>query len=171
MVYDHAAIQLRGPDALTNFSTPVVQKQEQEYNKTSSGYNSGNESNNTVKSPKSVLRSVSTTESHSQAEAESHSAISSPSPSINDAVVADESLPIFPASDDVFNLFENPVPVPDLFDQVGFSDSIFGWDDMLIGSNVDFGFGFGDGFSTWQTDDYFQQDFGDIFGSDPLAAL
>ncbi|KAL0447817.1 UNVERIFIED_CONTAM: Ethylene-responsive transcription factor C [Sesamum latifolium] len=122
MVYDHAAIQLRGPDALTNFSTPSVK-----HNKTSSGYNSGDESHSNVTSPKSVLRD-----------------------------------------------FENPVPVPDLFDEAGLSDNnIFGLDldsceDVLVGPNTDLGIRSGP--SKWQADDFFQ-DFGDIFGSDPLVAL
>ncbi|KAL0393640.1 UNVERIFIED_CONTAM: Ethylene-responsive transcription factor C [Sesamum latifolium] len=169
-VYDHAAIQLRGPDALTNFSTPPAKD-----NKTSSGYNSGEESHNNAKSPKSVLRFVSAADSQAEAEAEAESSsVFSPS---NDAVSRKENddeifsdFSIFPPN--LFTEFENPVPVPDLFnDQMGFSDNIFGMDfncgnDMLIGSSTDPGFGS----STWQTDDYFQ-DFGDIFGSDPLVAL
>ncbi|KAI3468649.1 hypothetical protein Pfo_025312 [Paulownia fortunei] len=152
MVYDHAAIQLRGPDALTNFSTPPVQD-----NKTSSGYNSGEESHNNAKSPKSVLRFVSAADSQAEAEAEAE---------------ADSSSIFSPLTppDDLFTEFSNSVPAPDLFDQTGFSNNLFGMDfscnDMLIGSSTDFGFGS----STWQADDYFQ-DFGDIFGSDPLVAL
>ncbi|KAG8375067.1 hypothetical protein BUALT_Bualt10G0061700 [Buddleja alternifolia] len=177
MVYDHAAIQLRGPDALTNFSTPPAKD-----NKSSSGYNSGEEShNNVVKSPKSVLRFVSAADSQADGEAEAEAEAESSSffsPS-NDAVLGKEiedenftNFSVFPPSDDLFREFENPVPVPDLFDQTGFSDNIFGLDfdccsdSMLIGSSIDFGFGS----STWQTDDYFH-DFVDVFGSDPLVAL
>lgn len=55
MVYDNAAIKLRGPDALTNFVTPPA-KEKPELNLASiSGYESGEESNN-LASPTSVLR-------------------------------------------------------------------------------------------------------------------
>ncbi|KZV31776.1 hypothetical protein F511_00580 [Dorcoceras hygrometricum] len=152
MVYDHAAIQLRGPDALTNFSTPTVLD-----NKKSSGYNSGDESHNTASalSPKSVLRFDSKPEAQP--------------PSTNCPVSIDEDSQIFPPKVDLFSGFENPVP--DLFDQTGLLGDIFGADfdscgQMLIGSTHDFALDFG----LWQTDDYFQ-DFGDIFGSDPLVAL
>ncbi|XP_073025053.1 pathogenesis-related genes transcriptional activator PTI6-like [Primulina eburnea] len=56
MVYDNAAIKLRGPDALTNFSTPTVKEMSPEINVTSlSGYDSVDESHN-LTSPTSVLR-------------------------------------------------------------------------------------------------------------------
>ncbi|XP_073284958.1 ethylene-responsive transcription factor CRF2-like [Primulina huaijiensis] len=154
MVYDQAAIKLRGPDALTNFSTPTVLD-----NKTSSGYNSGEESSNTARSPKSVLRFVSEPEADREAE--------SSSVSVKDN---DEDSPIFPPKDELFSGVETPAPVPvlDLFDQTGY---IFGANfdccsgHMLIGSSRDLGL-----WPTWQADDYFQ-DFGDAFGSDPLVAL
>ncbi|GFP86691.1 ethylene-responsive transcription factor crf2 [Phtheirospermum japonicum] len=168
MVYDHAAIQLRGPDALTNFSTPRARD-----NRTSSGYNSGEEShNNASKSPKSVLRCISAADSHAEPEAEAEagaetcSIFSPPDDAVlrkgNDDVNRFSDFSIFPPGDDLF---------ADLFDQTGFSGDLFGSDffcpdDMLIGSSYDFGFGL----STWQADDYFQ-DIGDIFGSDPLVAL
>ncbi|KAI7749458.1 hypothetical protein M8C21_010681 [Ambrosia artemisiifolia] len=62
MVYDNAAIKLRGPDALTNFVTPPP-KHELSVPSTS-GYESGAESNN-LQSPTSVLR-FETTESNSK---------------------------------------------------------------------------------------------------------
>ncbi|KAG8382169.1 hypothetical protein BUALT_Bualt05G0048700 [Buddleja alternifolia] len=155
MVYDHAAIQLRGPDALTNFTTPVG------YNRTSLGYNWGDES------PKSVLRFDSAAESRAETEAEAES--SAVFSSSDDAVL----MTVFPQSDDLFLNLENPGLVPDLFNETGLSENIFGssfesCDSMLIGSGTHFGFGFG--FSTFQSDDYLQE-FGDVFGSDPLMAL
>ncbi|KAJ4711948.1 Ethylene-responsive transcription factor [Melia azedarach] len=59
IVYDNAAIQLRGPDALTNFATPPPKFPLQEKHAVSSGYNSGEESHNNINnlsSPVSVLR-------------------------------------------------------------------------------------------------------------------
>ncbi|XP_009603046.1 ethylene-responsive transcription factor CRF2 [Nicotiana tomentosiformis] len=175
MVYDHAAIQLRGPDALTNFATPPPAKT----TSCSSGYNSGGESHNVQRSPKSVLRCASTSfeESQNNEEAEAESIPSLPFESAqknsdfrdeNDISNFCEFPPfesLFP--DDLF-LFENPVPIPDLFEPVALPDNIFGetCSDMFIGSSNDFGFGS----SSWPEDDYFQ-DIGDIFGSDPLMAL
>ncbi|CAI9775768.1 unnamed protein product [Fraxinus pennsylvanica] len=173
MVYDHAAIQLRGPDALTNFSVPPQME-----NKTNSGYNSGEDSHNTLKSPKSVLRFVSAADSQTEVEAEAEAESSSFFSPPNDAVPLKENeditlwenfsdCPIFPSVEDMFREFDDPLPVPDLFDETGFADSVFGLDfdccdDMLVGSSYNTGFG--------QADDYFQ-DFGDIFGSDPLVVL
>ncbi|KAF3660451.1 Ethylene-responsive transcription factor CRF2 [Capsicum annuum] len=60
MVYDNAAIKLRGPDALTNFITPPKPAPEPEPEPeisvpSHSGYESGNDSRN-IPSPTSVLR-------------------------------------------------------------------------------------------------------------------
>lgn len=175
MVYDHAAIQLRGPDALTNFAIPPA--------KTScSGYNSGEESHNDQRSPKSVLRcaSASFEESQNNEEAEAESLPSLPTESVkktsdfrdeNDISMSENfcDFPPFESyfSDDLFQ-FENPVPIPDLFEPTALPDNIFGetCSDMFIGLSTDFGFGS----SSWPEEDYFQ-DFGDVFGSDPLVAL
>ncbi|XP_071709474.1 ethylene-responsive transcription factor CRF4 [Rutidosis leptorrhynchoides] len=63
MVYDNAAIKLRGPDALTNFVTPPAKETTPEVNVPStSGYESGDDSNN-LPSPTSVLRFESETNS------------------------------------------------------------------------------------------------------------
>ncbi|EPS71273.1 hypothetical protein M569_03486, partial [Genlisea aurea] len=141
MVYDHAAITLRGPDALTNFSNPAPE------DKKSSGYNSG-EDDSDIKSPSSVLRFVSPAVSQS-----------------NDAVCQEENFSIFPSHEDFFPDFENPLPVPDLFDQPDFFQLDLSAD-MLIGSCTDIGFVS----QSWPSDDYFQ-DFGDILCSDPLVVL
>lgn len=67
MVYDNAAIKLRGPDALTNFVNPPPAKEKPDIKVASppSGYESGEESHNLC-SPTSVLR----LRSHSNEEAE-----------------------------------------------------------------------------------------------------
>ncbi|CAA3010251.1 ethylene-responsive transcription factor CRF2 [Olea europaea subsp. europaea] len=190
MVYDHAAIKLRGPDALTNFYTitqpppEVLNKTStgynsgensspaETYNKTSSGYNSGEESNNNgVKSPKSVLLFNFVSDSKADAEAQP----TTPFIRSDDAVLNENDnfsdFSMFSADDDLFPQFENRV-VPDLFDQTGLPDNVFGFEDfvccgdLVLGSSDDYW----DGSSMLQTDDYFH-DFGDIFGSDPLVAL
>ncbi|XP_059298858.1 ethylene-responsive transcription factor CRF4-like [Lycium ferocissimum] len=55
MVYDNAAIKLRGPDALTNFITPPTKEKSEVNVSSNSGYESGDESHN-ICSPTSVLR-------------------------------------------------------------------------------------------------------------------
>ncbi|KAL3362398.1 hypothetical protein AABB24_015005 [Solanum stoloniferum] len=164
MVYDHAAIQLRGPDALTNFATPPATKT------SCSGYNSGEESHNDQRSPKSVLRCASTSFDESQnneeAEAESLSILPSDIRDKN-GISMSENFCDFPPfesfiPDDLFQ-FENPVTISDLFEPITLPDC----NNMLFGSSTtDFGFGS----SSWPEEDFFQ-DFGDVFGSDPLVAL
>ncbi|GMI95478.1 TARGET OF MONOPTEROS 3, cytokinin response factor 2 [Hibiscus trionum] len=159
MVYDNAAIQLRGPDALTNFTTPHLKPL------SSSEYNSVEESHNTTTnlcSPTSVLRcpSPSTDEADSQSIKESREIESEPRDVLDKYCCISGENP----SDFSDNLFCIPSDifssVPNLFD-----------DDTSLGdlySDFDFEFG---GFTSWQpADDHFQ-DIGDLFGSDPLLAI
>lgn len=69
MVYDNAAIKLRGPDALTNFITPPIKEKPEVNVASNSGYESGDESHN-LSSPTSVLR-FRTSESSEEAEQQS----------------------------------------------------------------------------------------------------
>ncbi|CAI9759360.1 unnamed protein product [Fraxinus pennsylvanica] len=138
-------------------------------NKTNSGYNSGEESNNNgVKSPKSVLLFNSLSDSQADAEAEPTMSFIRPDDAVLNGNDNFSDFSVFSADDDLFP----PFVVPDLFDQTGFPDSVFGFEDfdccggLFSGSSNDYR----DGSSMLQTDDYFQ-DFGDIFGSDPLVAL
>ncbi|XP_022773380.1 ethylene-responsive transcription factor CRF2-like [Durio zibethinus] len=179
MVYDNAAIQLRGPDALTNFATPQ-QKSIQDKNcqkpLSSSDYNSGEESHNTnLCSPTSVLRcpSLSTDEVDSQSVKESREIGSEPRDVLDDlCCISGENFSDF---SDYSSLFPSDIfsSVPNLFDNntslhEGFFKDDFG--NGFLSSGGDFEFGF-DGFSSWQhVDDHFQ-DIGDLFGSDPLVAI
>lgn len=160
MVYDNAAIQLRGPDALTNFVPPPPKPV------SSSGYNSGDESHNTLCSPTSVLRFFSPageTESQSPKPVKSSpdnqetTTTTCVSENFSDYLPFDSLIP-----NDILE-FQYSVADP-------FNDSIIseGCNDTFLFSGVDFGFGHSS--STWQKDDYFQ-DIGDLFGLDPLVAL
>ncbi|MBA0713702.1 hypothetical protein Golax_012720 [Gossypium laxum] len=176
MVYDNAAIKLRGPDAPTNFSNPKLQDKNSQKPLSSSDYHSGEESHNTnLCSPTSVLRclSLSADEGDSQSVKESRELRSEPGAVVDDSCFtlgekfsefSDQSS-LFPS--DIFN------SVPELFDDTTSFHDCFLKDDFsngFLSSGGDFEFGFG-GFSRWQrVDDHFQ-DIGDLFGSDPLVAI
>ncbi|KAI3727701.1 hypothetical protein L6452_16319 [Arctium lappa] len=187
MVYDHAAIQLRGPDALTNFTIPSpenLQLPEKKLSSVDSGYNSGEESqtNNKASSPKSVLRFSSSSTDECVAESTQHSplndAVNEPSELTENNGSVSENFSDFQPFTDTFStsdLFDFPDFVPDIYDPTSFSDSMFHSSDpseAFFGFANDFGFGSGSGSgsSSWPADDYLQ-DFGDVFGSDPLVAL
>ncbi|KAL8111441.1 ethylene-responsive transcription factor CRF1-like [Apium graveolens] len=180
MVYDHAAIKLRGPHALTNFSTPPLKVvPEKNPSPTCSGYDSGHESNNTttttnICSPKSVLGFVTVCNEESNDDTKSTS-------TVTDTVKVAESFTDFLGTNDgtscpsfTENLFDFQCSPLDLFDQMGYQmgqpGSLFDdcCSDVFIGSGQDIGFGFGS--DVWMDDEGFQ-DFGDIFGSDPLVVL
>ncbi|KAI5655373.1 hypothetical protein M9H77_32560 [Catharanthus roseus] len=179
MVYDHAAIQLRGPDALTNFTTPPPKVSTPPPESTSSGYNSGDESHNDARSPKSVLRFVSSSNEDAEEESPHYEAVKESrecsSGGSDDVSVSENFSDYSLFSNDIFG-FENPVSdFSDLFGGEGisaFEESSFDCGNTFIQSStindhMDFGFGS----NPWSTTDDFFQDFGDIFGSDPLVAL
>ncbi|KAK9079750.1 hypothetical protein SSX86_001423 [Deinandra increscens subsp. villosa] len=169
MVYDHAAIQLRGPHALTNFTVPPPEPEEKKPSPVSSCYNSGEDSHNhcnknKATSPKSVFRfsDESTAESTHNDAGKEGSEIS------GDTAAAPENFSGFPPFHfSTSDLFDFPDIIPDIFDPTGISGMPFHDSDpvgMFIDSTIDVGF------APWPADDY-SNDFGDIFGSDPLVSL
>lgn len=155
MVYDNAAIQLRGPHALTNFATPKAGPI------TSSSYNSDDEEeagahHPPMCSPTSVLRydpePKKKTESNTRPVKEE----------IQTTSFFDS---LFPS-----DFFDFDSTVPDLFDQPGLEGHVFGDDCKGIFGYGGDDFGFGLGLPWWPSNDHFQ-DIGEIFGPDPLVAL
>ena len=188
MVYDNAAIQLRGPDALTNFAfTPAPVKSSPENNIPVVGKfpceNSVDESQNNNNSPISVLRSpsLSNEEADSQS-SETTSTIREMTQDIGDyrdlreESCVSENFSEYSTFDSLIpdDIFDFRSSVPELlFDETSMMENVFGEDfgvgvggDMFLSSCESFGFGY----SRWPVDDYFQ-DIGDIFGSDSLMAL
>ncbi|KAI3716784.1 hypothetical protein L1987_67924 [Smallanthus sonchifolius] len=156
MVYDHAAVQLRGPHALTNF-TVYPPGPEKKSSPVSSCYNSGEDS------PKSVLRFSSASTDESTAESTQNDVVNDASDITGDDAAASDNLSSFQPFDAPFSdLFDFPDPILDIFIPTTISEPFQNSDpiDMFIDS----------GFNTWPTDDCFNE-FGDIFGSDPLVSL
>ncbi|XP_022958372.1 ethylene-responsive transcription factor CRF2-like [Cucurbita moschata] len=166
MVYDNAAIQLRGPDALTNFTTQSPKK--------CSAYDSGEESNNNICSPTSVLRCPSPPNEEAQSQLPGEPDNSSVSENFSSEFSDFSSYSDTFIPDDIF-AFESSIPTL-LDDEIGLhhQTNFFGDDSFFNGvfhSPIEeTGFGFGFEYPTPPTDDFFQ-DFSDVFGSDPLVAL
>ncbi|KAK7815279.1 ethylene-responsive transcription factor CRF4 [Quercus suber] len=196
MVYDNAAIKLRGPDALTNFVTPPPRpKEKPEINVASvSGYDSGDEFHN-LSSPTSVLqyRTQSSEEEEAEPPKQEPEPVHEPVPNSEpqqqheqplvvedmfqecqgETSVSDDLgdfLPIdLPCFDDVFNFSAPDSTVlfePPLFFDDPIPDDIF---------KDDFGALFGDSFGSTSTsttmnqgDDYFEDI---LLGLDPLVML
>ncbi|KAK8537946.1 hypothetical protein V6N13_096258 [Hibiscus sabdariffa] len=164
MVYDNAAIQLRGLDALTNFLTPQQKSSIQEKADKKSLSNSKEESHKTDPcSPTSVLRchSLSVDEVDSQSVKESCETRNKSQDAVDDfCCLSGENFSDF---SDYSSLFSGDIfsSVSDFFDDIG---------DGLLSSCGDFKFGFGDSSSFQHIDDHFQ-DIGDLFGSDPLLVI
>ncbi|XP_061337842.1 ethylene-responsive transcription factor CRF1-like [Gastrolobium bilobum] len=160
IVYDNAAIQLRGADALTNFIMPPAENID----------NGEGSRNNSLLSPTSVLQCCSLSEevesvtarddvvdiptSESRDECE-YSCVSGNS--------SDEfkSESMFPIPSDMLFDFQSTFPAP---------ESIFFADDfpeIFVTSSDSFDFSF----TNWHMDDDNFKDIGDLFVSDPLVAL
>ncbi|XP_030453879.2 ethylene-responsive transcription factor CRF1-like [Syzygium oleosum] len=176
LVYDHAAIQLRGPDALTNFATPPPLQLAAMSPPTPPAKGSGE-----ARSPTSVLRCLPDDAEDSQGsagdaakeEARGDESCASAENLSEHSTTSFESL--FP--DDFFDFRSS---APSLFDEyASFGDSMFKDEAGDFSSNPfmnpgdDFGFGFWPGFgsSRWSADDDHFQDIGDLFGSDPQLAM
>ncbi|GAB2296698.1 hypothetical protein Dimus_035699 [Dionaea muscipula] len=183
IVYDNAAIQLRGPDAFTNFATRRQLPPAKNPGPACSGYNSGEDeshNHNALCSPTSVLRFQITNE-----EPGYNSPGSEPIPGCcikkeNDQFVSENfSKEHETISESVESLFPSDCfgldsyssgPVPDLFDPLGLDGHIFV--DDYGGTLLTLGHDFRFGSWTWPDDDYDHlQDIGDLFGSDQLGAL
>ncbi|XP_013626211.1 PREDICTED: ethylene-responsive transcription factor CRF1 [Brassica oleracea var. oleracea] len=166
IVYDNAAIQLRGPNALTNFSPPPpppATENGEEASKEMDGVSDITTSGGgeCLGSPVSVLQTPFSGESTAAiAVKEEFSGVSTtavevkeePSLTVSDTFT-DFSSPLF-LHDDVFGF---PTTMPDCFGDEFFAD-------------MSFGFGSGSGFPSWHVEDHFQ-DIGDLFGSDPLLTV
>ncbi|EOA16937.1 hypothetical protein CARUB_v10005160mg [Capsella rubella] len=191
MVYDNAAIQLRGPDALTNFSVnpttttktekkspppSPVKKQKKKNNKikksvTASSSVSGSSSNDCLCSPVSVLRSSFTVDEFSESSSPAAAAVvvkEEPSMTTVSETFSDFSAPLF-SDDDLFDFRSSVVP-----DYLGLGGGDLFGEDIFTAemcTDMNFGFDFGSsGLSSWHMEDHFQ-DIGDLFGSDPLLAV
>lgn len=192
MVYDNAAIKLRGPDAFTNFSTPSPSKDpspESEILAASSvsGYDSGEESHN-LSSPTSVFHFR--TRSNNSAEAEFRREAGPPAQEPVDEArddlecegetsLADSSGYLrldLPFLDDFYNNFDPPME-SSLFEDthnaaLPESSMLSPSEDLSdvfldTTSSDDFG---SLPMDICQVDDYFGE-IGDWFSSDPLAVL
>ncbi|KAJ7959273.1 putative Ethylene-responsive transcription factor [Quillaja saponaria] len=196
VVYDNAAIKLRGPDALTNFVTPLPrEKLEAEAGEkteikvtvksenSGSSYDSGDESQSrNLCSPTSVLHYRNNSSEETEPE---KTVVVEPSEEVckpvrtefdflecqGETSVCDEIGDFFqldmPILDDVFNFPTPEHPCPFLFDQTGPIMQESDFSDILRDSNVNFEEPYSPS-TLCQVDDYFQDI---LFGSDPLVVL
>lgn len=160
IVYDNAAIKLRGPDALTNFITPPATWQNQNTSQLQNGYVSGEETqtqNKSLFSPTSVLNCCSVSEEVESVTAKDDEVKSESLSSI----LSDLQFDFRARSPNMFDHFDD-APENVLFDHFDNAP-----ESLFLTACEDFGFG------SWHMDknrDFFQ-DIDDIFVSDPLLAL
>ncbi|KAK9698495.1 hypothetical protein RND81_08G108600 [Saponaria officinalis] len=164
LVYDNAAIQLRGPDALTNFSIPTTtnttdEKKAHSLSSTSSVSATLDDDDYvtklTVRSPTSVLRP----EPEPVSPVKARPIKEEVKPKEEGELLGDVSYVSYFDSLFPSDFFDFSDTVPDLFDPPGYTEDGFGFD-----CNGDFGF------SGWSAHELLP-DIGEIFGSDPLCGL
>ncbi|KAJ6695350.1 ETHYLENE-RESPONSIVE TRANSCRIPTION FACTOR CRF2 [Salix koriyanagi] len=182
MVYDNAAIQLRGADALTNFVTPPARCSPVA---ATSGYMSGDESNSNrninidnadtvgVSSPISVLRFSEEAESQSVGSSREIQETGNEVREVKEDSWVSENFSEHNSSIDSLyplptDIYEFPSSGKGIFEETSFADGGFLKDDDFRDMDLDFEFGFG--LSSWNVQDHFQ-DIGDLFGSDSLIAI
>ena len=165
LVYDSAAIQLRGPGATTNFvpsasaiaASAVQTSPEANPASVSGGYESGDDSHG-VSSPTSVLRGFSSAASSSEEKGGDETT----------AVRLPENLEEFLAFEDVplySDFLDLGVSEPRILeDAAGIGFSADGENEAVLGPGWDFGQ------APWQGDDYFRE-IGDLFPLDSLPAI
>ncbi|KAH7658217.1 AP2/ERF transcription factor ERF/PTI6 protein [Dioscorea alata] len=168
MVYDSAAIQLRGPDATTNFSHPLPPLPSPSASpspptvnatSTSGGYESGDESHAALSSPTSVLRPFSGDGESEKKESGGNVtgvAVRIPEEELGEFMLPFEEVPLY---SDFLGFGEaEPMMIFDDSAQIGFIA-----DDLMrdLGDSS---------LPTWQGDDFFK-DIADLFPIEPLPAI
>jgi hypothetical protein len=158
MVYDQAAIRIKGPDAQTNFTNTLVSKQhtpDVDINVNISGYDSGKESHNSLCSPTSVLRFHSTGEPgpESQAAVQSDCCWRQNQEVVQEEILKggdDECLVMDPLCLKEFWDFESPAPI--FFEECSVPGTVLREDyaDMPVHLDCDFGS------CLWDVDKYFE---------------
>ncbi|XP_011023226.1 PREDICTED: ethylene-responsive transcription factor CRF5-like [Populus euphratica] len=161
MVYDQAAIRIKGPDAQTNFTKPPVSKQhapDVDINVNISGYESGKESHNSLCSPTSVLRFQSTEELGPQSQDAVQSdccwRIQTQEEVVQEEIIKvgedNECLVTDPFCLKEFWDFENPAPI--FLEECSVPDTVLREDYADISVHLDGDFGS----CLWDVDKYFE---------------
>ncbi|KAE8736412.1 hypothetical protein F3Y22_tig00000002pilonHSYRG00214 [Hibiscus syriacus] len=188
MVYDNAAIKLRGPDALTNFVTPPAKEEDngkpENINVSSvSEYESGDESTHNLSSPTSVLnfRTLSSDETPVEPKKQASESQEEESKQLPLKEEQQQQLALNECQGETetnfsdISVFDLPLDFPsvdELFDMSvsglsAFDDAAMVLPDSTVLSDD---FGCSSSSTICQVDDYFA-DIDDLFFSDPLVAL
>ncbi|KAL5993555.1 hypothetical protein ACLOJK_014480 [Asimina triloba] len=165
-VYDSAAIKLRGPDAMTNFTAPPAKALSEVNQTTISGEDSSDECQN-LSSPTSVLRFCSPPASEEADEQNRQQPVKELLKEAKEELRLPDNFGEFLPMDTslLSDFLDFDAPARSFFDDVS-PGSFLGGDlgGIDLGSSDDFES------TSWHVDDYFQ-DIGDLFASDPLPSF